>query len=747
MEDFGDWAENPNYFLNLDGSPSTQDVQGGNGSEEEDDEAAQLRRSPTLTPVPLELNVNGLRILTNFRHREIIERVTNSLQNSTNLLIECPTNSERRLATLYATLAYWHQLKQDENSGNSNTSTFSIPNKRAKRTQKIYYGVDDFDQAHEVIEQLRKLEGTDFLKDLNMTVLGSRENLCLKEAASQEFCSCHNSSNTSRREQTQFKFIERSPSHQSNLDHVNSIEDFKQNCAARNCCPYLESQNLHENADFIISPQQFILSPELRQHYNINLSNVILIFDDGYDLEKACFKEASITVSSKELLHAAQKLEDIANSLPSQNDIIINLIGSLNSFHLWLKMQSEDRDRVTCEQLRNLPFLQELEINEANHRSFNDNLQTLLKCSPNPSDFSLITKLKKLLNILNVLWGNDHSHKYLHLELTKCSNDKRDLALKITCINPTLIFQPLADHTQSVIIGSACLAPISTFQNGFGIPFEPPLEIDSHDVPSNQLVLAFCSVGPQPQKIELNLRIRPRKKPEVQKAVGDALLNICEQIPNGIVVIFQAQHTMLHLMQKKWKEVQNHLTPSIMENLTQVKDVFSVLDYSPTDLPTMLEQYQQSSRSPKGAILFAVARDKLHDHILRTFRGEEIRAIVHVGIPFGDWNTDNFLKAKDEISQDEGIPAALSEMKWWNNKEAFRIMNQSFPPCVQDPQDWKAVIVLDCRAEGNQEEFNQLIPAWTRSGKSKFRHCAKFSDLICILESWRLANCYDDDSE
>ncbi|CAL8080072.1 unnamed protein product [Orchesella dallaii] len=735
-------------------SSSGEDPSGSNQSEEDDDQVLEAEppdRSRHINDIPI--NFPGHR---SERHNEILESTIYSLQESKNLLLECPVKSERRLATLCGVLAY-RDSKQGNpiempstSSSTSSRSDYQVPTKKAKRTQVIYYGVNQFEEVQHVLGELEKLCASGHLTGLTMAVLGDRKSFGCTE---NPHCACYNIYDNYI-PASDFRFIERSP---FGLDIVRDVEDFKRDCHRRqiSLCPYLESKHLLENADLVICPQNFILSPVLRRDYQINLLNSILIFDDGFNMEKVCDSEASISLPTQELDQLVQKLVGLENSLslplPRQQEvqqIVQQLESSLASLSAWIKGRAElpPTKEDILEALQTPGFKWE----QDEYDDLDEKLETLLTSCPNP-DSEALYKIRKFLSILKTInVDNQRNLQHYHLKVAKCeamnpnNNQDTDLALVMTCINPGIIFQAASAHTQTVIIAANCLAPINIFKKDLGVNFEEVLEIKSHEASKDRYLLSYCAVGPNPQQVRLNLDYESRSDPNVQDAVGKSLLEICEVIPNGVIAVFHTEH-LLYPLRERWRKKPNHLIPSIMEKFGVAKhEVLCEMDVGDEQSAMeMFEKYRDSSKNKKGkgALLLVVARGKLWERI-KTLKGEEVRAIIHVSVPYAAWDVEDLVVAKRRIICDSNVPEAKHRNLEWYNTEAYRIMNQSFSLCVQDRDDWGAVIVLDSRIIGKKNQFDELLPGWVRK---EFKQ-RNFPEMIRGLERL-VSSCRETDAD
>ncbi|CAL8080064.1 unnamed protein product [Orchesella dallaii] len=628
--------------------------------------------------------------------------IYNVLKTGRNLLLEHPVKTNRRLDNLSGAISYWDSAKCLE----------------MEQPTKIYYATKRIDELDQVIALLNEM-------NLANNLLGGP----LKVAVLKESNMHINEGETSR---LHFRRDELPPRFPFGFQDV-----LLELAAANDVNTFLDTRRMYENAELIICPQQFIISPTLRQDYGIDLENAVLIFDEGYDMEKLCCNEASISLTSSELDQLVQQVVNMANSFLAQNrgavetGRLLTFTFSLMTLSIWIK------DHAASTPTRN----EILEALEATHLEMEeieyDNLDAVFKtalviCTNIPRIQQVILKLRKIVSVFRIFNGDNQNNYDLQLV-----NNNGNPTLKMICTNPATIFGTLASPTWSVVITSNCLAPISTFLYELGVNFHEVLQIEVHEAPNDRYVLAFCSAGID--EVRFTLNYQSRRDFAVQDSVGKSLLKISQAMPNGVVAIFHTSYLLEPLIERWGNQLENEggeqeQQPSIMERLREVKNVFCESDDENQDPNELFEEYRVASRTERGALLFVLARGKLFDKI-QTLRGDEVRAIVHVSVPYASWYTDDLVVAKrNRNTIYEATPEELRSNRnlAWYTKEAFRILNQAFGLCVQDQNDWGALIVLDSRVAGKQGQFDQLMPAWVRN---EFHHQESFNGMINSLQN------------
>lgn len=68
--------------------------------------------------------------------------------------------------------------------------------------------------------------------------------------------------------------------------------------------------------------------------------------------------------------------------------------------------------------------------------------------------------------------------------------------MKLICMNPAIIFTPLARTARSVIVASGTLTPTTSFQSELGTQF-PHIVNPNHIIPKDQIYIRCIPQGPK----------------------------------------------------------------------------------------------------------------------------------------------------------------------------------------------------------------------------------------------------------
>ena len=137
---------------------------------------------------------------------------------------------------------------------------------------------------------MAELKRTDY-KDVRMTILGSREHLCINsnvpvpEKSYKDSCDyllneslCMFYTGSKKQEQDIRK---RGINRSSCWD----IEDLVKTGKKEKFCPYYTSRDLLATADIVFCPYNYLLDPIIRKRFSIDLEGAVVILDEAHNIE------------------------------------------------------------------------------------------------------------------------------------------------------------------------------------------------------------------------------------------------------------------------------------------------------------------------------------------------------------------------------------------------------------------------------------------------------------------------------
>jgi regulator of telomere elongation helicase 1 len=239
-----------------------------------------------------------------------MSKVIEALDTSSNALLESPTGTGKTLCLLIASLA-WLQKKKSRTDGipmavkyESGPNVKSVPPPGAavagQQSQIIIYASRTHSQLSQVISELRASGYAP-----KMTVMGSREQLCihekiskLKGAALNHACSASGS--------------QRKCTYKNNLETYNSaagildIEELAELGREDQICPYFLSRQNVTSSELILLPYNYLIDASIRATLKVEWNDAIVILDEAHNLEKVASDASSFSLSSADIAACIQ---------------------------------------------------------------------------------------------------------------------------------------------------------------------------------------------------------------------------------------------------------------------------------------------------------------------------------------------------------------------------------------------------------------------------------------------------------
>ena len=288
----------------------------------------------------------------------IASRVLKALDTGTNALLESPTGSGKSLALLCAALAWQERWKADREAmedsdvhepgtgdvhdggrdGPETKETEKLSKKeKPEKVPRVYYATRTHSQIAQVVRELKRTTYSP-----SMTVLGSREHYCVNQKARQnakkkgagglgEECKALLDAGGRGREGTSAfnddaTTAKKPPTTGCSYSHgaikltstvskseaLLDIEDLVKLGVKTRGCPYFASKNMHETAELIFCPYNYLLDPGVRAAMDVDLNGALVILDEAHNVEDTCREAASCDVHLSELQLAAEEFSRVA---------------------------------------------------------------------------------------------------------------------------------------------------------------------------------------------------------------------------------------------------------------------------------------------------------------------------------------------------------------------------------------------------------------------------------------------------
>lgn len=200
--------------------------------------------------------------------------------------------------------------------------------------------------------------------------------------------------------------------------------------------------------------------------------------------------------------------------------------------------------------------------------------------------------------------------------------------LSFWCFNPGIAIREFEAHgTHSIILTSGTLHPLDSFAAELSIKLPVRLQ-NSHVISSNQLWVGVVQKGPGGHR--LNSSYATRSDPAYQRDLGNAIVNFCRIVPNGVLVFFPSYGVMRDCV-GTWQGGEPGKT--VWDRIRQYKAAVIEPQDKHEFSAAMSEFYSRvSDPRTKGAVFFAVCRGKVSEGL--DFANENGRAVIITGQPY-----------------------------------------------------------------------------------------------------------------
>lgn len=257
---------------------------------------------------------------------QYISKVVEALNLRTNALLESPTGTGKTLCLLCATLAWQqYQLKKYEKEAAPSKIDYGLLKQATTNNTPtaissvgiIIYATRTHSQLAQVVDELKNTS-----YHPRMTVLGSRDQLCIHEKVSKLKGAIinHSCNSLNSRRGCTFKNNLDSFINSSSGNDIMDIEDLVEVGKAKRFCPYFYTRETSVNSEIIFMPYNYLLDSSIRKTLKVAWENAIVVFDEAHNLERVASDAASFAISSADIAACIQELQQVLRLLKEEHD-------------------------------------------------------------------------------------------------------------------------------------------------------------------------------------------------------------------------------------------------------------------------------------------------------------------------------------------------------------------------------------------------------------------------------------------
>ena len=614
---------------------------------------------------------------------------------------------------------------------------YESPEKKAKidvsddaakqKIPKIYVLSRTHKQLRQMINELR----TKTLFRPKISTLGSRAHYCINDA----LVKSTNKNDDCRKlvKEEKCPYYSRSDHlacHKSIAgEHENALWDMEDLIkAGKNvrACPFYAARDLHEAAEVVFIPYNYLIDPQIRSRMGIDLKGAVLIIDEAHNIEDVCMSSGSFDATKSAIADAKLATKTLSETNPQgyvEQYRIMNHF--LDMIHRWTTNFGDDKFDIN-EYGRLLSVRDPFELPAilcamgvtsetfpAILSAWNDlkaKRTTFLSDPKNDPSETIsdlhVDTISGLMMVFSFMFIDGCIKDYLFLYTrTETSHARGNYeyvyTLSFWCLNPAVVFNEIQQNVRSVILTSGTLSPLGTFSGELGTTFPFSLEAP-HVIKDGQLWVGALSASPN------NTRLygvyNTFETLEYQDGLGESIFCLSKTIPEGVLV-FLPSYTWLDTLIKRWAST------DLYRKLASCKAIFrEPRNKGKGAIDELIKEYDESCLKSGGAIMFCVYRGNMSEGI--DFADHRCRGVICVGVPSPSTKCPRIIQKKKYNSRHAFKQNLLNGDEWYTI-QAYRALNQALGRCIRHRNDWGAIVFLEARLI--MSENTKYVSKWVRS--------------------------------
>lgn len=603
---------------------------------------------------------------------------------------------------------------------------------------KIYFVSRTHSQLSQFSSQLRMTQFPSSISDdskerIKYLPLGSRKQLCINEDVSNLNDLSSINEKCKELQNDKDHHCQFMPSTQSQEDtlkvqrlndlimaDIHDIEDLNDLGSKIGMCPYYSTRGDIPIAEIISMPYQLLLHKETRQFIGIDLKDSIVIIDEAHNLIDTITRIYSSSINLRDLELVRKGLKQyikkfmLKMSLGNRVNLskLMKLVSGLYKFMAKKSVDVKPGEEINREEIfenDSSDLLNSYTLDDYFNKSKiayklesymgkiskGDETSTFKPSLQSPLLFKIRSFIQCLSNPLK-------SGKFFF--------DKQDaeVSLKYLLLDPSEDFKDIVQDAKCVMLAGGTMEPIADFTD-FLFPQVPKEEINSfscnHVIPDeNLMVFPISKYG----GLNFEFTFRYRDDPKLINGLGEALLKLLSDVPDGVVSFFPS-YNYLNKVITVWKQ------SGMYTRLNAIKPIFVETRTCQVDL--ILNEYKESIQSEKrcGAFLLSVVGGKMSEGI--NFSDELARAVVMIGMPYPNAFSGELI-AKQSFIEKSYKSNGFSDFECKQKSRDFyenlcmKAVNQSVGRAIRNIKDYSVIFLFDCRYSSTK--VNQKLSNWIR---------------------------------
>ncbi|KAL1888379.1 ATP-dependent DNA helicase chl1 [Sporothrix stenoceras] len=556
------------------------------------------------------------------------------------------------------------------------------------------------------------------------------------------------------------------------------IEDLYQLGSRLHVCPYYASRTAVPGAEIITLPYPLLLQKAAREALGIKLDrrNSIVIVDEAHNIMDAVASVHAAALRLSELRRARKLLEvyvrRFGKKLKGASRVMVGQLARVvQGLSAWLTttleasssasgsgivdptalLKHKGADQINLFAL--VKYIQEAKLaykveSYAAYVEDADEAGTPGTIEKEKSSPVLHTLSSFLLALTNLASEGRIFYEVFPSE----GGQQKDIKLSYLLLSPTHAFSSIAADARAVILAGGTMAPFADYRTHL-FPTHAPGKITTlscgHVIPPENLcvwTLGGMKAGPNGGSgTVFDFSFSKRSQLPLVRDLGQAILNLCTVVPDGVVVFFPS-YGYLDEVTKVWMASTDKSVPSMWDRLQTKKAVFRESRGASSD--DVLAAYSKAILDPSkdtkqtGALLLSVVGGKMSEGI--NFADRLGRCVVIVGLPFPNLHSPDWKARMEYIETAEtsegglddeaggagtaggslggkttSVPASgrssgsLRAREFYENA-CMRAVNQSIGRAIRHRNDYAAIVLCDHRFASPR--IRSKLPGWIRGG-------------------------------
>jgi len=547
--------------------------------------------------------------------------------------------------------------------------------------RRIIYATRTHEQVRQVLLEMEKINEKAG-EGYTAVNLASRDHLCVNPECrglpaneSQELCGV-------LRKSGDCPYISELDKPPTGLPKILTREALMEEGRKRKMCPYYLARRMMKECHLVVAPYPYVFNPMIRLTTGLDLGGLVLVLDEGHNVDQVGQEILSDTLAERGLSAAAEEMRLIGKS-----PRFIDRLGE----HL-LRSNSEKPRLVSAEALeRDLELALGMSIGAFmdGHAPLVESIRARKAKDGNPP----VCFLNGLLGFFELLQGSV-KEKYVGVYTRSYYGAP---VIEYRCLDPSLAVAPVVAEARGVLVMSGTLSPLDTFAEIIGLG-----DAEKRSYPSIQRSDKIRMV------VDTSVTTQYRdRSDEMIARMGETIDRELGTVKQGALIFFTQRGFMNRCLDVWAKEriLKAHgdrLLLAGKQLFREGRDAAQNRD--------VVTRYKRMAVGVGGAVLCCVFRGRNSEG--SNFPGDQARGIFLVGVPYANYG-DPLVKA--QIRYYNGLRPGLGNR--WYTMDAYRAANQSLGRGIRGRDDWCHYWLLDRRYAENLS----LITRWAQGEGAEIR--------------------------